>query len=191
MINIGILGSTRGSNMTAIHEAIIAGQLDAAVKIVISNKETAPILTRASDFGWHLQYLPPQNITREAYDHTVSNALHEAGVEWVVLIGYMRILSSTFIADWQGRIINVHPSLLPDFAGLMDLAVHRAVLAADKSETGCTVHIVTEEVDQGPILVQKKCAVLINDTPELLKARVQALEGEALVEAISKTIYLI
>lgn len=170
--------------MTAIHEAIIAGQLDAAVKIVISNKETAPILTRASGFGWVSQYISSQNLTREAYDQAVSQALRVAGVELVVLIGYMRILSPAFISDWQGRIINVHPSLLPDFDGLMDLAVHRAVLAEHKLETGCTVHIVTEEVDQGPILVQKKCPVHLEDSPEILKARVQALEGAALVEAI-------
>ena len=95
-------------------------------------------------------------------------------------VGYMRILSAEFVTEWNNKVINVHPSLLPAFAGKMDLEVHQAVL----DETGCTIHYVTPEVDEGPVLLQKKCAVLKNDTAESLKNRVQLLEGAALVEAI-------
>lgn len=104
----------------------------------------------------------------------------------MLLIGYMRIVSSEFTSHWRWRVINVHPSLLPEFAGGMDCDVHAAVLAAKKAVTGCTIHYLTEVVDGGPIILQKECAVLPEDTPETLKARVQQLEGEAFIEVIQK-----
>jgi phosphoribosylamine--glycine ligase/phosphoribosylglycinamide formyltransferase/phosphoribosylformylglycinamidine cyclo-ligase/phosphoribosylamine--glycine ligase/phosphoribosylformylglycinamidine cyclo-ligase len=112
--------------------------------------------------------------------------LRENDVELVLLVGYMRILSDSFCQEWKGRVLNVHPSLLPDFAGGMDLAVHEAVIAASKKESGCTVHFVTEVVDGGPIAVQKRCEVSAGETPESLKAKVQALEGPSFIEAITK-----
>ena len=96
----------------------------------------------------------------------------------------MRILSERFVIDWYGKIINVHPSLLPKYAGGMNEDVHGQVLKAGLKETGCTVHLVTERVDEGPIFVQKKCPVLAEDTVSSLKERVQKLEGKALVEVI-------
>lgn len=186
MIRLGILGSTRGSNLSPIVEAIQQQRLAAQVNTVISNKQDAPILERAAGFQLSTQCILPAGRPREIFDADVSKALRAANVDLVVLIGYMRILSAEFVAEWQHKIINVHPSLLPAFAGLMDLGVHQAVLDAGVKETGCTVHYVTEEVDVGPILLQKKCNVLAGDTAETLKARVQALEGEALVEAINK-----
>jgi folate-dependent phosphoribosylglycinamide formyltransferase PurN len=93
-------------------------------------------------------------------------------------------VSAGFVAEWKGRLLNVHPSLLPAFAGLMNQKVHEAVLAAGVSETGCTIHQVTEEVDGGPIVLQKRCPVLPGDTPEVLKDRVQALEQLAFVEVL-------
>jgi methionyl-tRNA formyltransferase len=108
-------------------------------------------------------------------------------VELVLLIGYMRIVSPEFINRWRWRVVNVHPSLLPEFAGGMDCDVHSAVLAAKKDITGCTIHYLTEVVDGGPIILQKQCPVdPSQDTPDLLKARVQALEGEAFIEVIQK-----
>lgn len=99
----------------------------------------------------------------------------------------MRIVSSKFTNHWRWRVINVHPSLLPEFAGGMDVDVHSAVLAAKKEITGCTIHYLTEVVDGGPIILQKKCPVnLLVDTPDTLKARVQELEGEAFIEVIQK-----
>lgn len=112
--------------------------------------------------------------------------LTEAKVDLVLLIGYMRIVSPSFVARWKWRCLNVHPSLLPDFAGGMDTDVHAAVISAGKTESGCTVHFVEDEVDGGFIVVQKRCSVDPDvDTPDTLKTRVQQLEGEALIEAIN------
>lgn len=185
MIRIGVLGSTRGTGMRAIMDAIASGKLIAEISVVISNKADAGILTLASSNNVAAQFVDPKNIDRETYDRNVSAVLHAHQVDVIVLVGYMRILSVEFTETWRQKIINVHPSLLPDFAGLMDLDVHRAVIEASKKQTGCTVHYVTAEVDAGPILLQKTCDVMLGDTPEILKARVQALEGEALVTSLS------
>jgi phosphoribosylglycinamide formyltransferase 1 len=186
MIRLGILGSTRGTNLDAIVTAINAHQLAVSIEIVISNKKSAAILERAQSHGLMTQFIDPIGLTREAFDANISDVLKQHAVDLVVLIGYMRILSSTFICRWENKIINVHPSLLPAHAGKMDLDVHQAVIAAGERETGCTVHYVTEQVDAGPIVLQKTCAVLSGDSPENLKMRVQELEGKALVEAIEK-----
>ena len=186
MIKLGILGSTRGTSLLPIIEAINEKQLAASIEVVLSNKPDALILKRASEHGILSRYIESNDLSRDEYDAIITGILREYQVELIVLIGYMRILSDRFIRDWQNKIINIHPSLLPAFAGKMDLDVHRAVLADGVNETGCTVHMVTEEVDAGPVVVQKKCRVLADDTPETLKARVQALEGEALIEAISQ-----
>jgi phosphoribosylglycinamide formyltransferase-1 len=184
MIKLGILGSTRGTNMLAIINAIKLGYLNAQISIVISNKPDAIILERARYHGLNCQFVSPTGLNRVEYDLKISKILKQHQVDVVALIGYMRILSPDFISEWPNRVINVHPSLLPAFAGKMDLDVHRAVLQSDAQETGCTIHYVTEEVDAGPILLQKKCMVNRDDTPETLKEKVQMLEGEALVEAI-------
>ena len=184
VLRLAILGSTKGTDMLALIEAIKQKRLSATIELVISDKAQAAILQRARDNGLNDLFIDPQGGPREAFDHQVSAALEAAKIDLIVLIGFMRILSSSFVTRWQEKIINVHPSLLPAFAGGMDKNVHQAVLDAGVRETGCTVHYVTEEVDQGPILVQKKCAVLKQDTAESLKERVQALEGLALIEAI-------
>lgn len=185
MIRLGILGSTRGTNLLAIIEAIEKKLLPASIEIVISNKASAPILERAAQHHLAAKFIDASGLTREAYDEKVSAVLREHQVQLVVLVGYMRILSEQFVIEWENKIINVHPSLLPAFAGKMDLEVHRAVLEAGVSQTGCTVHYVTKEVDAGPIVTQLSCPVLAEDTPDSLKVRVQALEGKALVQAIA------
>jgi phosphoribosylglycinamide formyltransferase-1 len=182
---LGILGSTRGTDMQAIIDAIQQERLSARINVVISNKEDAYILKRAEQHELNTEFVDSNGVSREDYDRELSDILHKYDVELVVLIGYMRILSNEFIAEWQNKIINVHPSLLPAFAGGMDGNVHLAVLDSGIQETGCTVHYVTEKVDAGPIILQKTCPVLANDTMETLKARVQELEGQALVEVIA------
>ena len=129
--------------------------------------------------------MDPRHLSCEEYDRKLSMILREHTVDLVILIGYMRILSKEFIDAWRNRIINVHPSLLPQFAGKIDREVHQAVLDANVKETGCTVHYVTEEIDAGPIFIQKKCHVFPEDDVESLKTRVQQLEGEALIEALT------
>jgi phosphoribosylglycinamide formyltransferase-1 len=172
--------------MLDLFEAIKQQQLMADISIVLSNKSDALILENAKKHGCPAFFVDPLDLSREAYDRQLSQKLQEANVDLVILIGYMRILSSEFLKTWSNKVINVHPSLLPAFAGKMNLNVHQAVLDAKVKETGCTVHYVTEEVDAGPILVQEKCMVLRGDTAERLKARVQALEAIALISAIKK-----
>ncbi len=184
-IRLGILGSTRGTDMLAIAAAIREQRLPATIEIVISNKADAVILQRACELDLNAQFIATENLSRTEYDKKVSAVLHEYQVDLIILIGYMRILSNYFIAEWRNKIINVHPSLLPAFSGDMDENVHQAVLEAGIKETGCTVHYVTEDVDAGPIIMQKKCAVLAHDNINSLKERVQKLEGEALVAAIN------
>lgn len=186
MIRLGILGSRRGTHLTAIYQAIQQKRLSAYIKIVISNKAEAVILERARSYALLAQFVNSQGMTREQFDQHISSLLKQQHVDLVVLIGYMRILSADFVNTWKNKIINVHPSLLPAFAGKMDLDVHNAVLAAGVKETGCTVHYVTQEIDAGPIILQKVCAVYPDDTAENLKIRVQQLEGEALIEALEK-----
>jgi phosphoribosylglycinamide formyltransferase-1 len=185
-LKVGVLGSTRGSSLQGVLDAIAADTLDVEIVLVVSDKPAAPILERAARYGIRALFLDPAGLTREAYDQQVSEALRVAGAELVLLVGYMRILSATFVNSWRGRLLNVHPSLLPAFAGLMNLKVHEAVLAAGVSETGCTIHQVTEVVDGGPIVLQKRCPVLPGDTAEILRSRVQALEQAAFVEVLHK-----
>ena len=184
MIKIGVLGSTKGTDLQAILDAINDGQLDAEVSVVVSNRESAYILERAKSHGVPTFFIPHQGKAREEFDREMTAAMQNYGVELVLLIGFMRILSAEFCRDWHDRILNVHPSLLPKYTGGMDTNVHAEVIKNGDAETGCTIHFVTEEVDAGPILSQKKCTVTPEDTVESLKTKVQALEGEAFIEAI-------
>jgi phosphoribosylglycinamide formyltransferase 1 len=183
-LKVGILGSTRGTALQGILDALANGSLTVDIALVISDRAAAPILDCASTRNTPAVFIDPKGFTREAYDERVTAALQHAGVQLVLMIGYMRIVSSAFVAAWSGRLLNVHPSLLPAFGGLMNRSVHEAVLAAGVTETGCTIHQVTEEVDGGPIVLQKKCPVLPDDTVEALKDRVQALEQTAFVEVL-------
>jgi phosphoribosylglycinamide formyltransferase-1 len=182
---VGVLGSTRGTALQGVLDALAAGSLPGVeLALVVSDKATAPILERARMAGVPAEWIAATGLTRVAYDERVTVVLREAGVELVLMIGYMRIVSPAFVEAWRGRMLNVHPSLLPAFGGLMNKSVHEAVLAAGVGETGCTIHQVTEEVDGGPVVLQKRCAVLPSDTVEALKDRVQALEQAAFVEVL-------
>jgi phosphoribosylglycinamide formyltransferase-1 len=183
-LKVGVLGSTRGTALQGILDAMAAGTLDVELVLVASDKRSATILSRAEAHEIRTLFLDPTGLKREAYDTQVNDALHHAGAELVLMIGYMRIVSASFVEEWKGKLLNVHPSLLPAFGGLMNQKVHEAVLAAGVSETGCTIHQVTEEVDGGPIVLQKRCPVLADDTPDSLKDRVQALEQIAFVEVL-------
>lgn len=186
MRQLGILGSTRGTNLITLMNAVSQNKLQANIKVVISNKIDSGILSRAQENKLPAKYIDSSNLSREEFDEKVSTILTSYQVDLIVLIGYMRILSNPFVAKWRNKIINVHPSLLPAFKGGMDMDVHQAVLNSGATETGCTVHQVTEVLDEGPIIIQKKCLVLPTDSVESLKSRVQALEGEALIEVINQ-----
>ena len=184
MINIGVLGSTNGTDLQFIFNAIDEGKLDANVSVVISNKEDSYILKRAQAHNTQNVFISHKNKDREDFDSEMTMVLKEHSVELILLIGFMRILSSKFCNQWNGKILNVHPSLLPKYAGGMDTNVHEEVLKNNEKETGCTIHLVTDEVDKGPIVIQKRCLVDSDDTIESLKAKVQNLEGDAFLEAI-------
>lgn len=183
-IKLGILGSTNGTDLQAIIDAISSGDLKAEVSIVLSNRKNAYILERAENHHVPTFYISHRGKTREEFDSEMTAILKNHNVDLVLLIGFMRILSPGFCKEWRDKLLNVHPSLLPKYAGGMDTNVHEEVLKNGETETGCTIHFVTDEVDGGPILIQKKCSVDSNDTAELLKTKVQKLEGEAFIEAI-------
>ena len=184
MINIGVLGSTKGTDLQAILDAIHSKKLSATVSTVISNRKNAYILDRAKDHSVPFYFISHKGKDRKDFDAEMTEVLKKHEVDLVLLIGFMRILSSSFCREWRDRILNVHPSLLPKYAGGMDKNVHEEVLKNKDKETGCTIHFVTDELDSGPILIQKKCAVEEGDTVETLKSKVQILEGEAFLEAI-------
>lgn len=183
-MRLGILGSTRGTHLRPLVNAIKENQLKATIEVVLSNQLDSGILDYAKEQKLHAIHLDAKSLSRDEYDQALTQLFLSHRIDLIVLIGYMRILSASFVNEWKNKIINVHPSLLPDFAGKMDLAVHQAVLDAEKKETGCTVHFVTEELDAGPVLIQKKCQVSKEDTAMTLEKKVQALEASALLQAI-------
>src|SRR5437899_5795728 len=173
---IGILGSGKGSNCRAILERIRSGGLAAEARIVMSDVLEAPILEIAREFGVANAYLPPgQFRTRlePRAEEELVKMLREAGVEVVVLAGFMRVLHEPMLKAFPRRIINIHPSLLPKFPGVESW---KQALVAGETVTGCTVHYVDERIDHGQILAQREVRILPNDTAESLHARIQVLE---------------
>lgn len=172
MKRVGILISGRGSNMTALLEGMRAGEIPAEPAVVVSNKERAPGLDKARAFGVPAVVVPSARYRgrgREAHDRAVAEVLDEHGVEIVCLAGYMRVLSAWFVERYAGRILNIHPALLPSFPGLH---AQRQALEHGVRVTGCTVHLVDAEVDHGPIVVQAAVPVLPGDDEASLAARI-------------------
>ena len=184
MIKLGVIGSTNGTDLQVILDAIGSGKLNAEVSVVLSNQKNAYILERAENHNVPVVFTSHKGKSRKEFDAELTAVLKEHGVNLVLLIGFMRILSAEFCRRWQDRLLNVHPSLLPKYGGGLDTNVHEEVLKNGDTETGCTIHFVTDEVDGGPILIQKECNVEAHDTVETLKTKVQKLEGEAFIEAI-------
>ena len=184
MIKLGVLGSTNGTDLQTILDSIASGELNGEVSVVLSNRKNAYILERAKNYNVPAFFLSHKEKSREEFDAEMTAILKEHAVDLVLLIGFMRILSAKFCQEWQDRLLNVHPSLLPKYAGGMDTNVHQDVIINGDTETGCTIHFVTDEVDAGPILIQKKCNVEPDETVDTLKTKVQKLEGMAFIEAI-------
>ena len=181
MKNIGILLSGRGSNFEAIARNVAAGKIPAKIALVISNREQAPGLERARQMGLKTLFIPSKGKEREAYDGEVVSALKEAEVDLVCLAGFMRILSPVFVRAFPGRILNIHPALLPAFPGL---DAQKQALDYGVKFTGCTVHIVDEGMDTGPIVLQAVVPVLDDDNVETLSARILKEEHRIYSEAI-------
>jgi len=182
MRRLGILISGRGSNFLAIADSIEHGKLDAEIAVVLSNHPDAPGLELARKRGLRTAAMASQGLDREVFDRQVIAELRGAEVDLVCLAGYMRILSGHFIREFHGRILNIHPSLLPAFPGLD--AQHQAVAHGVKV-SGCTVHFVDEGLDSGPIVKQAAVPVLDEDTAESLSARILKEEHRIYPEAIA------
>ena len=186
LVRLGILGSGKGSNCRAILESIDSGALTAAVRVVISDVFDAPILDIAREFSIPNAYLPPGGFrTRLEPQAEVDlvRILRDAGVELVVLAGFMRVLKAPMLNAFSRRIVNIHPSLLPKFPGL---EAWRQALEAGETLTGCTVHYVDEEIDHGDVIAQREVPILAGDTPERLHARIQIAEHELYPAAIGQ-----
>jgi len=179
---LGILISGRGSNMQAILDAIRQGELDARVGVVVSNVASAPGLARAQEAGVPTVVIDHKEFSsREAFDRAVVDELQKREVDLVCLAGFMRLLSPLFVRAFPGRILNIHPSLLPSFPGL---DAQRQALEHGVKVTGCTVHIVDEELDHGPIVLQTAVPVREDDTEETLTSRILEEEHHAYPRAI-------
>jgi len=184
MVKLGILASTKGSDMQGIIEAIEAKKLDAEITVVISDKEDAYALERARKHNLKAVFLDPKGKDKQEYDKEIDGILTENKVELILLIGYMKLISPWFVKKWQNKVMNIHPSLLPAYAGGMDLDVHEEVLKRGCKITGPSLIFIDEGADTGPIILQKALPVEDDDTPESLKAKVQEAEVELLLEGI-------
>lgn len=185
-LRLGVLASGRGSNLQAIIDAIETGTLDARIVVVISNKREAPALDRARRHGITEIFLDPKPFsgrpdTREAYDRALLDILQKYEAELVLLAGYMKIVTSVLVQAYPNRIMNIHPALLPAFPGL---DVQKKALEHGVKISGCTVHFVTEGVDEGPIIVQAAVPVLESDTAEALSARILEQEHRLYPRAV-------
>jgi phosphoribosylglycinamide formyltransferase-1 len=182
MKNLGILLSGRGSNFVAIADSIVAGRIpDARIAVVISNRADAPGLETARQRGLNALVILSKGKPREEHDREVVAALLDNRVDLVCLAGYMRLLSPWFVRQFPGKILNIHPSLLPSFPGL---EAQRQAFAYGVKVSGCTVHLVDEELDHGAIIVQKTVSVLDSDDEHTLAARILEQEHIAYTEAI-------
>jgi len=171
---VAVLISGRGSNMAAIARACASGSLPAQVAVVIADRTDAPGLALARDLGLATAIVPFGGaIGRQAAEHSLAQVLDAHRVDLIVLAGFMRILSPWFVGEWQGRIVNIHPSLLPKYRGL---DTHARAIEAGDLVSGCSVHVVTEELDAGEVLGQVEVPIEPGDTPATLEQRVLAAE---------------
>ena len=185
-LRLGVLASGRGSNLQAIIDAIEAKTLDATIALVLSNNNDAMALERAKRHRIKGIFLDPKFVAgkpdpRRAYDEKILEVLNEHDVQLVLLAGYMKIVTAVLIDAYQWRMMNIHPSLLPSFPGLH---AQRQALDAGVKVSGCTVHFVTEGIDEGPIIVQAAVPVNENDSVESLSARILEREHQLYPRAI-------
>ncbi len=185
-MKIGILISGRGSNMVAIVEAVQSGEIpDSEVAVVISDKAEAAGLQKANNRGIETIVVERRGRTRAEHDAEIIAELKKRDVELVCLAGYMRLLSPTFVRAFPNRIINIHPSLLPNFRGL---EAQKQAIDAGAKVSGCTVHFVDEELDHGEIILQKEVEIKSGDTAENLSARILEHEHALYIEAIKEIV---
>lgn len=182
---VAVLISGSGTNMAALLYASRAADCPYEIVLVASNNPAAAGLALAEAEGVETYVLAHQGMTREEHDAAMDAAIRASGAQWVALAGYMRILSPGFVATWEGRMINIHPSLLPRYKGLH---THERALAAGDSHAGCTVHLVTAELDDGPVLGQTAVAIIPGDTADSLAARVLIAEHQLYARCLAELV---
>jgi len=188
ILNVGVLVSGNGTNLQSIIDKSETGELPARVVVVISNKSDAYALQRAKNHSIPSYVVRPRDfVDQVSYEQKMIDILNTHKVELVVLAGFMKILSSHFVQAFRGRIINIHPSLIPSFCGkdFYGIKVHQAVIDYGVKVTGATVHFVDENVDAGPIIIQRTVEVKDSDTAETIALKVHQIEHEILSEAIT------
>ena len=185
-LRIGVLASHRGSSLQAVLDAVANGQLNASVVAGISNNSKALALQRARDSGVSAHHISSRTHAEE--DGAICTALTESGVELVLTLGYMKKLGQLTLETFRGRILNTHPSLLPNYGGqgMFGEHVHAAVIAAGETHTGASIHLVEPEYDTGPVVAQQQVHVEPDDSPASLAARVLMQEHEMLVETLAQ-----
>lgn len=185
-LRIGVLASGGGTNLQAILDSCERGEIDGDVVVVIANVPDAYALKRAEKHGVAAYSFPHEGVTREQHEADVVECLEKHKVDLVCLAGYLRMLTPDMVDRYKGRILNTHPALLPSFGGkgMHGIHVHKAVLDYGAKVSGCSIHVVTAEVDGGPIVMQKAVPVLEDDTPESLQERVLKEEHKLYPRAI-------
>lgn len=184
MLNIAVLGSTKGTDLQAIIDAIENKKLSARISFVLSNKKDAYILERAKKHNIKAIFLDPKGKTKEEYDSEITKLLEDSKIGLILLIGYMKLMSDEFVGRWRNKVMNIHPSLLPAFAGGMDRNVHEAVLERGCRVTGASLIFIDEGADTGPIILQKVVDINDDDTADSLKEKVQDAEQEIILQGI-------
>lgn len=181
-LKLAVLISGRGSNLQALIDACRDPSFPAEIRLVLSNRADAPGLARAKEAGIQTSVVDHKAYPdRSSFEKGMQKEIVESDAELIVLAGFMRVLTAEFVNLWPNRMINIHPSLLPDYKGLN---THARALADGKKEAGCTVHYVVPEMDSGPIIVQKRVPILPGDTPDILAQRVLEQEHLAYIEAV-------
>lgn len=181
-MRLAVLASGYGSNLQAIINAMQRGEIDGRVVVVISDQDDAYALQRARDYDIEALFLAPSSFPgREAYDREIVSRLKDRGVDLVILAGFMRLLTPHFVREFRGKIMNIHPSLLPAFPGVDGV---KQALDYGVKVTGCTVHFVDEGLDTGPIIVQEGVTVYDSDTEESLKERIHTVEHRLYPRAV-------
>ena len=188
MFKIGVLVSGGGSNLQSIIDKSKSGELQCKVEVVIGDRECYGV-ERAKEAGID-GYTLDRKVLKKELCREIDKIVPEKGIDLIVLAGFLSIIDEEFVNKWKGRIINIHPSLLPKFGGpgMYGIRVHEAVLKAGEQESGCTVHYVDTGVDSGEIIAQKRVKVLEGDTPEILQKRVLVEEHKLLPESIAEII---
>jgi phosphoribosylglycinamide formyltransferase-1 len=187
-IVLAVLASGEGTTLEAIASAVPGGYLPARIAVVVADRPHAGAIERARHRGLATAVLPFRGSDPRAWGDQLNRILRGFSVDLVVLAGFLAILPSGWVREWSGRVINLHPALLPRYGGrgMYGNRVHQAVLDHGDAETGVTVHLVTEDVDAGPILLQRRLPVLTTDTPQTLRERLRPLEHEAVLDAIRR-----